>query len=41
MTAKSIISESYKPLAIFASEDTFSQNNEQEISQKPQHRLRG
>ena len=29
MTAKSIISEGYKPLAIFASEDTFSQNNEQ------------
>ena len=29
MTAKSIISESYKPLTIFATEDTFSQNNEQ------------
>ena len=29
MTAKSIISEGYKPLTIFASEDTFSQNNEQ------------
>ena len=41
MTAKSIISESYKPLTIFATEDTFSQNNEQTISQKPQHRPRG
>ena len=31
MTAKGIINESYKPLTIFATEDTLSKNNEQKI----------